>query len=172
MMMKMLEAGGLSVLIDKNNPSTELNPGGAYAYEPTKTMGKDVSWLANADGKAVKIVAHFLQLLPKQYQYKIIFMERDVDETLVSQQKLVEGRGKDPATIGDAKMLLQQREMFKAWLSKQPNMEILLVDYNALTTNPAQACKEVAELIGVPLDCSKMDKVFDAKLYRNKAVRK
>jgi hypothetical protein len=168
MMMKMLEAGGLPVLIDKDNPSTELNPGGAYAYEPTKTMGRDVSWLKKADGKAVKIVAHFLQLLPKQYQYKIIFMERDIDETLVSHQKLIAGMGKDPAILGDAKMLLQQREMFKMWLSKQENMEVLLVDYNALTTDPAQACKEVTEFIGVSMDCSKMDKVFDEKLYRNR----
>jgi hypothetical protein len=168
MMMKMLEAGGLPVLIDKNNPSTELNPGGPYAYELTKTLGNDSNWLKDAEGKAVKIIAPLLRHLPKESQYKIIFMERDVDETLVSQQKLVEGRGKDPASIGDAKILLQYREMFKSWLSTQDKMEVLLVDYNTLTTNPAQACKEVTEFIGAPLDCTKMDKVFDSKLYRNR----
>jgi hypothetical protein len=163
MMMKMLEAGGLPVLKDKKNPSTNDNPGGAYAYEPTKTIPKDASFLEKADGKVVKIVSYYLTCLPKEYHYKIIFMERDIDETLVSQQKMKMKFSKDT--------LLLEAAAKKGWLSHQPNIEVLLVDYNTLTTNPVQACKEVSEFIGIPLDCSKMGNVFDSKLYRNRVTK-
>jgi hypothetical protein len=160
MMMKMLSEGGMPVLVDKDNPSTDNNPGGAFAYEKTKTMWKDASWIKEAEDKAVKIISYYVKLLPPEYKYKIIFMERDIDETFASHQKM-----KMPFSKSE---LLMDAKVKKDWLSKQTNIETLFVNYNALTTDPLKTCEEITEFLGVPLDCSKMSDVFNSKLYRNR----
>ena len=167
MMMKMLEAGGMPCLFDVDNPSTELNPGGAYAYAPTKTLGNDATWLKDAEGKAVKIVSMFLTHLPKEYHYKILFMERDIKETHISTRKMIAGIGKyNPDVIGDENMMLQQREAVKQWLSCQDNIEVLLVDYNKLIESKNH--KEIADFLGVKLNTQKMATIPDKQFYRNR----
>jgi len=38
----------------------------------------------------VKIIAELLKYLPAEYNYKIIFMRRNIDEIILSQQKMAE----------------------------------------------------------------------------------
>jgi hypothetical protein len=168
MMMKMLAEGGVPVLVDADNPSTELNPGGAYAYEPTKTIVNDASWMDEAEGKAVKVTAHFLRHLPKGHDYKILFMERDIDETLQSERLMVAGRNMNPDIIGDARMLEQTREGVKAWLARQDDMRVLLVDYNRLLESSYHS--EIADFIGMPMDMAKVASVPDKQYYRNRGA--
>lgn len=169
MMMKMLAEGGVPVLVDADNPSTELNPGGAYAYEPTKTIANDSSWMDEAEGKAVKVTAHFLRHLPKGHDYKILFMERDIDEMHESQRKMIIGRGQDPDAIGHGQFSLQFRENVKDWLKLQDNMTVMLVDYNRLLESSDHS--EIADFIGMPLDMAKVKAVPDKKHYRNRKVK-
>jgi hypothetical protein len=168
LMMKMLEAGGLPVLIDDDNPSTDLNPGGAYAYASTRTMQRDVSWIGEAEGKAVKVVAPLLASLPKDRQYKILFMERDIAEVADSTRQLVSSvRGKD-VPRPDERSLLSMREGVKAWLARQPNLDVMLVDYNRLLDDPDASLADIAQFIGVKLNAKKMQAVPDKKHYRNR----
>ncbi|MGK7942963.1 MAG: tetratricopeptide repeat protein, partial [Microcystaceae cyanobacterium] len=62
MMMQMLAAGGIPVMTDGVREADESNPKGYYEYEKAKQVGSDNSWIPDAKGKVVKIVA---QLLPK-----------------------------------------------------------------------------------------------------------
>ena len=158
MMMKMLEAGGMPCLFDVDNPSTELNPGGAYAYAPTKTLGNDATWLRDAEGKAVKIVSYFLQCLPSNYQYRVLFMERDIDETFASHKNYGMPFSKDT--------LIFESSIKKQWLSRQDNIEVLLVDYNKLIESKNH--QEIANFLGVKLDTAKMASVPDKRFYRNR----
>ena len=90
MMMKMLEAGGVPLIIDNLRTSDEDNPAGYYEFEPVKKLGKgDSGWLADAQGKAVKVIAALLVHLPAAYTYQIIFMHREMSEILASQRKML-----------------------------------------------------------------------------------
>jgi hypothetical protein len=62
MAMKMLEAGGIPLLSDGIRTADESNPRGYFEFEPVKELHKqgDMSWLADARGKAVKIVSFLL----------------------------------------------------------------------------------------------------------------
>jgi LPS sulfotransferase NodH len=160
MMMKMLEAGGLSVLVDADNPSTDANPGGAYAYEKTKRPPYD--WMAEAEEKAVKVTAHFLYLLPLEYQYKIIYMERTPAEVVISQSKRPFYHFHDDAEV------VRHSDAAKQWASKQDNLSVLLVDYNKLVFDPLDSCVSIADFLGVELNTAKMSKVPNSKLYRNR----
>ena len=89
MMMKMLEAGGLTPLTDGQREADEDNLGGYYEFEQVKKMAQDSGWLEEARGKVVKVISRLLYDLPKTYHYRVIFMQRHLDEVLASQQQML-----------------------------------------------------------------------------------
>jgi hypothetical protein len=171
MMMKMLAEGGLEIVSDTVRTADDDNPNGYFEFEQVKQLddGK-VEWLAGARGKVVKIISSLLEYLPGEYHYKIIFMERDLKEVLASQQKMLKNR-QEQSQVEDTQM----REQFdkhlvsvKYWLARQPNMEVLYVNYNRLITIPQEYCVRIAEYVGIPLDVEKMLAVPNVTLYRNR----
>jgi RNase adaptor protein for sRNA GlmZ degradation len=93
MMMRMLEKANYPMLTDDIREADADNLLGYYEYEPVKNLDKDCSWIGEAEGKVVKIVSPLLMSLPQDHEYKVIFMERDIDEILASQSKMMERRG-------------------------------------------------------------------------------
>ena len=93
MMMQILDAAGMDMLTDKKRKPDNNNPQGYYEFEPVKRLMIDKSWLPEASGKTVKIIAQLLPFLPVSYNYKIIFM-----------RKLVEGGSEHSFGIHVAKM--------------------------------------------------------------------
>lgn len=171
MMMKMLAEGGLPSLTDQIRYADEDNPNGYYEFEPVKQLASgQFDWLANADGKAVKIISALLEYLPKQYRYKVIFMERQIKEILASQQKMLTRRNEKSGTA-DITMQKEFEEHLAAtqyWLARQPNIDVLYVEYNAMLTNPDAHSEKIATFLEMPLDTKKMSAVPNEGLYRNR----
>jgi len=72
MMMKMLEAGGISPLTDELREADSDNPKGYYEFERVKKLKEgDTAWLPEAQGKAVKVISALLQHLPEGYSYQV-----------------------------------------------------------------------------------------------------
>lgn len=172
MMMKMLAEGGLPVLTDSIRSADEDNPNGYFELEQVKQLAEGQrDWLANADHKIVKIISALLEHLPPEHHYKILFMEREIAEILASQHKML-ARRNEVSKIGDAEMEAQFREhltAIKYWLARQPNMEVMYVDYNRMMANPDAYCQKIADFVGLPLDVAKMRSVPNERLYRNRA---
>ncbi|MEE9610292.1 MAG: tetratricopeptide repeat protein, partial [Desulfatiglandales bacterium] len=101
MLMQMLDAGGHPCLTDKERKADDNNPRGYFELEKVKQLRKDRSWLPDAKGKAVKIIAQLLPFLPPRFHYRVIFMERDIKEVLASQRKMLEHRGRSGAKVSD-----------------------------------------------------------------------
>lgn len=174
MMMKMLAEGGLQVVTDAVRSADEDNPNGYFEFEPVKKLaeGQD-AWLKDAGGKLVKVISALLEHLPANYTYRVVFMEREIKEILVSQQKMLQRRN-EAATVTDDDLEARFREHLKAtkyWLARQPHLSVLYVDYNKLMADPDAYCKPVADFLGVPLDISRMRNVPNEHLYRNRATR-
>jgi hypothetical protein len=174
MMMKMLAEGGLATVTDSLRTADEDNPNGYFEFEPVKQLaaGQD-DWLKSASGKTVKVVSALLEHLPSRYHYKVLFMEREIKEILASQQKMLHRRGEDNSASDDD-MEAQFRDHLRAtkyWLSRQPNMDILYVDYNKLMAKPDDYGARIAEFLGLPVDVAKMLDVPNENLYRNRAPK-
>ncbi|MGI9427331.1 MAG: hypothetical protein ACR2NM_01650, partial [Bythopirellula sp.] len=95
MMMQMLVAGGISPLTDGNREADASNPKGYYEYDKATQLRSDSAWLGEAKGKVVKIVAQLLTELPaeidgKPAYYRVVFMDRDLDEVLASQHTMLD----------------------------------------------------------------------------------
>ena len=174
MMMKMLEAGGLAVVSDARRAADEDNPNGYYELEAVKQMSAgQTAWLREAGGKAVKVISALLEHLPAEHHYKVIFMERAMGEVLASQQKMLANR-QEQAGAGDEQMQQEFEKHLAAakyWLARQPNLEVLYVDYNRMMADPQASCRSVAAFLGLDLDTQKMQAVPDGRLYRNRAAR-
>src|SRR6266852_5242736 len=98
LMMQMLDKGGVEVVTDNIRTADTDNPKGYYEYEMVKKIKKDASWLPATRGKAFKMVSQLLYDLPVTENFRIIFMERDLDETLRSQEKMLERLGRPAAS--------------------------------------------------------------------------
>lgn len=173
MMMKMLEAGGLEPLVDNIRTADEDNPKGYYEFERVKALDKgDTEWLALAEGKVVKIISALLKHLPSEYQYKVIFMKRNIEENLQSQKKMLIRRGEDPEKISDDElrsMLEMHLKMVDDWLSRQANIDLLYVPYHDMVERPRENISTLNAFLDHRLDTEKMAEVVDARLYRNRA---
>jgi hypothetical protein len=172
MMMKMLVEGGLPVLTDQIRNADEDNPNGYFEFEPVKQLTDgQFSWLAEANGKVVKIISALLEYLPRNHHYKVIFMERAIQEILASQQKML-ARRNEKSEISDAEMQKQFEQhlgAIKYWLARQPNIDVIYVEYNKMIANPGEDSIKIAEFLGLPVDVEKMRSVPNERLYRNRA---
>ena len=174
MMMRMLAEGGLPVLTDGLRRPDDDNPNGYFELEVVRQLKEgNIHWLEDANGKAVKVVSSLLEYLPRDHKYKIIFMERDPEETLVSQKRMLDHRGQE-SRLTDEEMAQQfQKHLaaMKPWLVRQPNIDVLYINYNALMTEPESYCDRITEFLGITLNQSYMLAVPDKQLYRNRATR-
>ena len=171
MMMKMLEAGGLPLVTDGLRQADPDNPKGYYEFERVKQLDKgDTGWVAEADGKAVKVISALLQHLPPGYQYRVLFMNRRMEEVLASQRKMLERRG-EQSDVDDEKLgelLTKHVQKVKAWLAAQPNFTMLDLDYNRMLTDPAPYARRINTFLDGVLNEERMVGVIDLNLYRNR----
>jgi hypothetical protein len=172
MMMKMLEAGGLPVLIDGLRAADPDNPEGYYEMERVKALDKgDAAWIADARGKGVKVISALLEHLPTEYTYRVIFMHRRIDEVLASQRKMLARRGEPVDAVPDeqiAALFAKHVAKVQEWLRSRPNFALLDVDYNAMLKDPAPYVAAVDAFLDDRLDPQAMLAVINPDLYRNR----
>ena len=177
MMMKMLEAGGLEPLTDNIRKADDDNPKGYYEFERVKKMPEgDIAWLADASGKSVKIISALLPHLPVTYQYKIIFMSRQVNEILASQKKMLIRRNEPTDRVGEHELAeLYRKHLVQTfiWLDKHKNnISCLKVNYNALLKNPSCYIAEITNFLDRDLNVAAMTRIIDPTLYRQREEEK
>ncbi len=170
MMMRMIEAGGMPLLTDDVRKADEDNPHGYYEYEPVKKIREDPSWLEEADGKAVKMVFQLLYDLPRERQYRVVFMRRNVDEILASQKAMLGRLGREGGKASDedlAKIFARKLQAFEAWIKQWPCFRMIHVDYQEAVRDPQTQAERVSEFLG-GLRIERMAAAVDPSLYRQR----
>jgi len=172
MMMKMLEAGGMPPYTDNIRTADDDNPKGYYEYERVKKLPEgDTSWLPDAMGKAVKVISALLEHLPPQYNYRVLFMQRKMDEILASQKQMLVRSGQPTDKVGDgqlAEMYEKHLARVNSWLASQANFSVLYLDYNQMLTDPEEYAAQINDFLGEKLDSMAMASIVDTKLYRQR----
>jgi hypothetical protein len=173
MAMKMLEAGGVPILTDGVRTADISNPKGYYEYEPVKDLDKGgtPAWVPDARGKAVKIISFLLTWLPESYDYKVIFMQRDLDEAIASQNEMLTRRGTASGGADDRSMRRTYEEHLRSverFLAKRRCFSTLMLPYHEVVERPRDAALRIRDFLGLPLDVDRMAAVADPALYRNR----
>jgi hypothetical protein len=171
LMMQMLEAGGMAVLSDGRRLPDDDNPRGYYELEKVTRLKEDSAWLAEAEGKALKVVSPLLYDLPASLRYRVLFMERRLDEILASQRTMLEHRKADVGPVEDAQMAAhfeRHLDRLKRWLPTASHLEVLFCDHGELLRNPALTAERAARFLERELDVGRMAMAVDPELHRNR----
>jgi len=173
MAMKMLEAGGLPILTDGLRTADEDNPKGYFEVERVKELERqaDKSWLGEARGRAIKVISFLLKELPESFNYKVVFMRRELSEVLASQAKMLAHRG-EAASTDDARMLdLWESHLWRATylLRHAGHFESIDVEYRQALADPRREAQRINAFLGGRLSVEAMLGAVDEALYRNRA---
>jgi hypothetical protein len=171
LMMQMLAEGGVPILTDGERKADADNPEGYYEWEMVKKLPQRPEIIRQAEGKAVKVVSAFLPSLPRRHRYRIIFMDRAIEEVIASQAEMIARRGANsPGTSEMAETLERHRQSVFTHLEKLENVSLLRISYSELVSDPDPLIDAIVKFVGPDLLPSPegMRDVIKASLYRNR----
>jgi hypothetical protein len=169
LMMQMLEAGGIPIVTDNERVADADNPRGYREFERVKKLKHDASWLPQIRGKAVKMVSQLLYDLPATEHYRVLFMDRDLNEVLVSQEKMLARLGQSAAPCQEmARAFTLHLARLRSWLADQSHMAVLAVRYAELVANPAAEAARMSGFLEGRLEVAAAVQAVDPSLYRNR----
>ncbi len=174
MMMKMLDAAGFAIMTDGEREADIDNPKGYFEYERIKDLENepDKSYVADARGKVLKVISFLIKELPEDNSYRILFMRRDIDEVIASQNKMIYRLGTEDTSATDAEVKkLYQRHLVqvKNLVDKRKDIAMIDVNHRQAINDPMAVAQQVNDFLGGGLDVQAMAAVVDRKLYRNRA---
>ncbi len=184
LMMQILEAAGIPPFTDHKRKADESNRKGYYEHERVASLlsNPDRSWLKEARGTAIKIVAPLLAALPPKLRkkdtepeplhYRIIFMERDMEEILQSQGTMLQLLGKATAsgeTTPDIGKAYQQQERHaKSWCATL-GAHALSINYHTLVHSPDKILPQLAAFLNAADKLAAMRACIDPALHHTRA---
>jgi len=170
MLMQILDAGGMPVASDGRRKPDRSNPKGYLEVESIIDKLKDnPNYVFNFEGRVLKVIAYGLQYLPPG-SYKLIYVERNIDEILDSMEEMI--RAKDEERDETKKAFIKLDNKTKADIRERKDMQVLFVNYNEILSSPKKHLEEIHGFLGERnLDLEKMIEVVDEKLYRQRRER-
>lgn len=170
MMMKMLQAGGFELLVDGIRTADEDNPKGYFEYEKVKRLHKDSSWLHLAQGKVIKVISPQLIHLPADFQYRVVFMERTIEEIIKSQNEMLKRRKQNAAAddLTTQNLYVKHLAQIRSWLGGQKNILTHNISYNILLSSPLEEVQRLIGFLGQVAEPEDLLQVIDHSLYRKK----
>jgi hypothetical protein len=137
-------------------------------------LHRDAEWLKAAEGKAVKIVAPLLRHLPAGTACHVIFIERQLDEVLSSQSRMLTRRGEsvsDSPGRRDRLKLEYGRSVrkLKEFLTKRPRTRVLFLNHAEVLLDPDAAATAMNRFLGGRLTTAAMVAEVNPSLHRNRA---
>ncbi|MBJ20711.1 MAG: sulfotransferase family protein [bacterium] len=192
MMMQMLEAAGLSLLTDGARPPDPDNPLGYFEFEPVRKLPTDASFLAEAVGRVIKVVAPLLFLLPSDYEYFVVLIERELDEVLASQHEMLARLGERTSAEQEAALRAAFEGSLRAardWIAREEGVRACFVSHATIVESPERAARDVLRFLEVNSNLAsglvrggagdggeeeiveRMISVFDDSLYRQRGTK-
>jgi hypothetical protein len=176
MMMQVLEAGGLKPVTDNIRHADESNAKGYYEHEAVKALSKgNYDCLKNAQGSAIKVISSLLRHLPSDQHYKIIFMQRSIEDVLNSQEKMLLSLNK-PSNSEDNKKLkqlyLQHLSNISNWLSRQKHIDVLYLDYAKVISEPNNHINQIVEFVKIRKKVKPMIACIDKRMSHSNYAEK
>ena len=166
LMMQVLNKAELPILQDGVRESDKSNPQGYYELEAVKGIVNDNSFLNDAIGKAVKIVSPLPIYLDTKHTYKVVFMRRDLEEILRSQETML---NKDQASEREKFRTIYEFHLKKTYkFFKENEIPFIDVNYNELMASPLQTLEGVKEFCGLDVAAGVLAEVVNPDLYRNR----
>lgn len=171
LMMQMLAAGGVPILSDGERVPDADNPRGYCEWERIKKLPQDPVCIAEAEGKAVKVISQLLFALPADREYRIVFMERPLEEVVASQAEMIRRRGTSGAAVPQAALIAGLRahlNQVNAGLVQRRELLVHRQEYHQVLRDPLGSSENIQSFLGLSLNTQAMARQVDPSLYRNR----
>lgn len=173
LVMQMLAAAEIEPLVDSARAPDDSNPRGYFELaEVKRTPRAGTEWVARARGRCVKVIHALLECMPRDERYRVIFVDRDLDEVMASQDRMLERSGDSVGGLPRERLsqiLESQSEAARELLEAEPCFEWLRISHQELIREPAQTAEKMAAFLGRSEHASAMAACVDATLYRERA---
>lgn len=169
MMMQVLAAAGLTPFTDNRRVPDSDNPRGYFEHEKATQLHTDSSWLPEARGKVVKIVAHLVPYLPSGHRYRIVFMHRNLDEVAASQHVMLKRLGRKGAALQPEQLrrtYTGQLVRIQQWLERHPEIPVLAVRYDEAVASAAATARRLEGFLGAPFNLAAATGAIEPELRR------
>lgn len=149
LVMQMLAAAGHPIY----GPDQARAP--AYEHPNAMTLPARHDWLADAEGRAVKVLDPQRHRLPAQYRYRVIWCARDPGEQAKSQLKFLAAMFGAPVGGRQERRGMASsnlRDKHRAWeaISLLPHAPMIAVRFEDLIGDPLTSARLIAEFVGIP----------------------
>lgn len=151
--MQLLEAAGIPPFTDGRRGADASNPQGYYEAEIAQSLPRDSSWLAQTEGKAVKVIHLLLPHLPAGHRYRVLAMQRELGAVLRSQQRMLEWLGRQGAQLPEERLKAvygAQLQAMERWLEALPPQALLRLDFEACLADPLPPAQQLLHWLELP----------------------
>ena len=117
------------------------------------------------------MISFLIKDLPDDNDYRVIFMRRNLDEVLASQNKMIHRLGTEDSTAAENAMKEAYRNDIvrtRLLCKNRPNFELIEVNYKNTIEDPEATASSVNAFVGGHLDEAAMREAVDGSLYRNR----
>jgi len=171
MAMQMLAAGGRPALTDGQRQADSDNPKGYFELTRATRLRNDHDWLSEAHGQSIKLVAQLLPFIPTDQPCRVIFMERDIDEVLASQGRMLKNLGRPPADDEKLRSAFnRQLRQLKVSLAARATISVRFIRHSEAINDPSGTAAAINAFLGGGLDEQAMAAAVDPDLYRQRAA--
>jgi len=169
MMMQILSAGGLPTAFNESRKADDNNPKGYYELEGGKIINKLMEKTFPIEqyiGRFIKITSFGLNFLPNSC-YKIIYMERNIDEVMDSMEKMAKINDTNRKETKESFTRLNHK--VKHDIQNRKDVDVLFINYNKIILDPKEDIKRICDFLSLPnTTIDKMMNAIDKRLYRQR----
>ncbi|MBU0762115.1 MAG: sulfotransferase [Candidatus Altiarchaeota archaeon] len=171
MTMRILAAAGLPIATDEVREADKDNLHGYFEVDAiVDRIKENPDYVRGFDGKVLKVIHYGLQYLPKG-DYKVVYIERDLDEVMSSMEKMT---GKPDPNREETKQAFRKLgEKIKKEMGEREDMDVLYISHRKLLTEPNPEVERIIDFLGIDnLRLGDMVSAIDKRSYRNRAEPK
>jgi len=166
LMMQILNKSELDIFSDGIRQKDISNPEGYYELEAVKGIVRDNSFLKNALGKVVKIVVPLPIYMDKSLSYRVIFMRREIDEVLKSQEKML---NKDQLSEREKFRTIYEKHLKKTYsFFYANNISFIDIQHKALLYDSENEVMKIKEFLNLKSPVQDLVSAIKLELHRNK----
>jgi len=148
--MRMLANAGMPIAKDGKRAADSNNQHGYFEIdEVINQIKKDPSILNKYEGQVLKVIHYGLKFFPEG-NYKIIYIERDIDEVLDSMDEMI-GKS-DPNKEATKARFVALAKQIKDHIKTRDDMDVLFVSYADLLSDPEPTVERMIVFCGLSLD--------------------
>lgn len=159
MLMRVLQHGGIPLLVDEARSADESNRLGYYEFEAVKGLAsgraRDLPWLRRARGRGMKVVTPLLRYLPSELPARVLVLHRPLASVLASQEAMkarlgTTARGVSAETL--SRQFAAEVRQIDDLVASRAAWRVLHVSYERMLADPEGECRRLGIFLGDRFD--------------------